>query len=247
MALCGLTEYCGSGTLQNDMIRDRIVVGICDVKLSKKLQPDAKLTLDKVVTQVCEVETVKQQQPQLKKDVKYYHMSQLELFKRNLDNKFWVSDKSKCKHSVTRHTPPSSSKDCSRCGKTPTHHFQYCPAKTAVCCKCNNCGYFQVVCWSKKPNKVQKIVKKNDKDYILLITKSKAKASEVLDNYFITPWYISWFSNWHRSWHNSHNTSYPHPLWQKSHKMFWQKCSNGKSGHIYILDSNLTTTIKTWS
>ena len=88
MALCGLTEYCGSGTLQNDMIRDRIVVGICDVKLSKKLQPDAKLTLDKVVTQVCEVETVKQQQPQLKKDVKYYHMSQLELFKRNLDNKF---------------------------------------------------------------------------------------------------------------------------------------------------------------
>ena len=42
------------------MIWDRIEVGICDAKLAKKLQLDAKLTLDKAVTHV------RQQQPLLR-------------------------------------------------------------------------------------------------------------------------------------------------------------------------------------
>ena len=45
------------------MIRDRIVVGIRDVKLSEKLQLDAELTLSKAVTQVRQAEAVKLQQP----------------------------------------------------------------------------------------------------------------------------------------------------------------------------------------
>ena len=68
--------------------------------------------------------------------------------------------------------------------------FRYCPGKTGVCCKCNKYGHFQVVSRLKKTDKVQQIVNENNKDYILLITGSKAKASEVLDNYFTTYWYI---------------------------------------------------------
>ena len=44
------------------MIRDRIVVGIHDRKLSEKLQLDPTLTLDKAITSVRQAETVKKQQ-----------------------------------------------------------------------------------------------------------------------------------------------------------------------------------------
>lgn len=57
-----LAEYCKFGTLRDELIRDRIVVGIRDVTLSEKLQLDAKLTLTKAVNLVRQSETVKQQQ-----------------------------------------------------------------------------------------------------------------------------------------------------------------------------------------
>ena len=40
-----LAEYCAFGALHNDLIRDRLVVGLRDHKLSEKLQHDAELTL----------------------------------------------------------------------------------------------------------------------------------------------------------------------------------------------------------
>lgn len=63
-ALYCLAEYCGYGTLQDEMIRDRIVVGLNDVKLSERLQtdPDRDLTLQKAVQQARESEAVKKQQ-----------------------------------------------------------------------------------------------------------------------------------------------------------------------------------------
>ena len=50
-----LAEHC-------DLIRDRIVVGIKDKKVSEQLQLDSKLTLEKVITKIRQSETVKKQQ-----------------------------------------------------------------------------------------------------------------------------------------------------------------------------------------
>ena len=50
------------------MIRDRLVVGLCDFKLSEKLQLDQKLTLDVAVTSVHQSESVHRQQSDLRKD-----------------------------------------------------------------------------------------------------------------------------------------------------------------------------------
>lgn len=44
-ALYALAEHSNYGTLHDEMIRDRIVVGIRDSSLSEKLQLDAELTL----------------------------------------------------------------------------------------------------------------------------------------------------------------------------------------------------------
>ena len=45
------------------MIRDRIVVGLSDSKLSESLQLDPELTLEKAVSKARQSEAVKQQQP----------------------------------------------------------------------------------------------------------------------------------------------------------------------------------------
>lgn len=46
-----LAEHCEFGVLKDELIRDKIVVGLKDKKLSEKLQLDSKLTLEKAVTQ----------------------------------------------------------------------------------------------------------------------------------------------------------------------------------------------------
>ena len=59
-----LAERCDYQTLHDDLIRDRIVVGIRDAKLSEEMQLDSALTLAKAITLAKQKETVKQQQQQ---------------------------------------------------------------------------------------------------------------------------------------------------------------------------------------
>ena len=42
----------------------------------------------------------------------------------------------------------SAREKCSRCGRSPPHDRQQCPARDAVCHKCNKRGHFQAVCRS---------------------------------------------------------------------------------------------------
>ena len=47
MLLYNLAESCSYAEVKDEMIRDRLVVGIQDMALSEKLQLDAELTLEK--------------------------------------------------------------------------------------------------------------------------------------------------------------------------------------------------------
>ena len=58
--LHSLAEFCEYGDLHDQLIRDRIVVGLRDKKLSKQLQMDSALTLEKAVTRARQSEAVKQ-------------------------------------------------------------------------------------------------------------------------------------------------------------------------------------------
>ena len=61
-ALCALVEHCGYGVLRDEMIQDRLVIGICDAKLAEQLQIDPELTVEKAMSNVRLSEAVKQQQ-----------------------------------------------------------------------------------------------------------------------------------------------------------------------------------------
>ena len=56
--LYNLVETCEYGALKEEMLRDRIVVGIHDKALSDKLQMDESLSLEKAKTQVRQKEAV---------------------------------------------------------------------------------------------------------------------------------------------------------------------------------------------
>ena len=61
-SLYSLAQYCNFGDLHDEMIRDRLVVGLRDANLSEKLQLDSELTLEKAIAMACQSESVKLQQ-----------------------------------------------------------------------------------------------------------------------------------------------------------------------------------------
>ena len=46
---------------------------------------------------------------------------------------------------------------CTRCGKVPPHDFQHCPARRAICRKCQKQGHYQAVCRSGHSKRVQQV------------------------------------------------------------------------------------------
>ena len=66
MALYELVQHCDYGGMKDEMIRDRLVVGICDSSLSEKLQLDPALTLEKAKKAIRQSEAVHEQQKMLK-------------------------------------------------------------------------------------------------------------------------------------------------------------------------------------
>jgi len=69
-SLYSLSENCQYGELKDEMIRDRIVVGIQDSALSERFQMDEMLSLDKAKKMVRQKEVFKEQQNVLKQGEK---------------------------------------------------------------------------------------------------------------------------------------------------------------------------------
>ena len=91
-SLYTLAEHCDYGELKDKLIRDRIVVGLRDAKISEKLQLDPALTLEKAVTQARQKEAVHEQQS----IVRSYVLSEIRLTQLN-------SDRDTAKHTETTH------------------------------------------------------------------------------------------------------------------------------------------------
>ena len=62
MALYALSEHCDYGNMTEEMIRDRLVVGIRDIALSEKLHVNPKLTLGSAKKATRQRATVREQQ-----------------------------------------------------------------------------------------------------------------------------------------------------------------------------------------
>ena len=146
-----LAEHCNFGALKEEMIRDRIVVGIKDATLSEKMQLESTLTLEKAVKMARESESVKKQ------DVIRSGQQSMSTEIDEIGAKFRAkSEKFPPKKSggvagVRDKSKPSS---CLRCGSSADHSRGNCPAINSVCFKCSQKGHYARVCLSQQVGEV---------------------------------------------------------------------------------------------
>jgi len=97
------------------MIRDRIIIELCDSTLSEKLQLESELTLEKAITLA---RNVGKQQPMVRADTS-----------SSIDA---VGYSNKHKGAKTLKSNSAGNFKCSRCGKPNHRGKEQCPAKTAT-------------------------------------------------------------------------------------------------------------------
>ena len=131
-----LAQTCQFGELTNELIRDRIVVGIRNNDLSRKLMQDENLDLNKAVKQAKASEMIKEHQEILKANISFVKRDD--------------STKRRPKFSATQ----EKEKKCFNCGGK-FHRRQECPARNATCFKCQQKGHFRSVCRSSSVNYVE--------------------------------------------------------------------------------------------
>ena len=135
-----LVENCDYGQFKEELLRDRIVVGIRDKALSEKLQMDANLTLEKAKTQIRQKEAVRQQRQELQGKKPSNVDSTRAKRNRQANNKGGASGS---------HKPNQPCKPCMRCGKPRHPTPDKCPALSVTCHKCQRKGHYASQCLSK--------------------------------------------------------------------------------------------------
>ncbi|KAK0136800.1 hypothetical protein N1851_027011 [Merluccius polli] len=161
-ALYVLAEHCSYAMLHNELIRDRIVVGLQDKGLSERMQLDADLTLDKAIRMARQSEEVKRQQFSLRGDTRSEASdakSVDRVFKSNFKsakNKPQYADSQKQKpHSTQYSKDKGAQSQCQNCGNSPFHQKSDCPANDVKCHACGRRGHYKRVCKSKYVHEVE--------------------------------------------------------------------------------------------
>ena len=153
--LYGLVENCKYGVLKDEKLRDRIVVGIRDQKLSETLQLDAGLTLEKAKKAARQREAVREQKRELEGDKKE-DLSVEAMGGNRQGSRFWKKPRPQPR---PPHTGGGASgaaggalkgNQCTRCGYQRHQRGARCPAIEGVCYSCGKIGHFGAVCLSKR-------------------------------------------------------------------------------------------------
>lgn len=132
-ALHVLVQTCEFGALREELIRDRIVVGILDGELSEEMQMMPELDLKKATDMARESEEIKKQQQDLRAVKGAEH--------HNIDD---VRPRRRSKPNYSSLGFGKQQRLCPRCARQ--HEGDYCPATNARCFKCNSRGHFSAAC-----------------------------------------------------------------------------------------------------
>ena len=109
MELYRLSENCDYGEMRDDMIRDRLVVGIGDASLSQQLQLDADLNLEKAKQKIRQREAVSEQQRELK-GASLEHTSLETVRFRNLRER--CQPRGEANRTLRTHRPSAGAAEC---------------------------------------------------------------------------------------------------------------------------------------
>ncbi|UYV74161.1 K02A2.6-like [Cordylochernes scorpioides] len=148
-ALHSLAEHCNFGMLHDELIRDRIVVGVRDRALSERMQLDTDLTLVKATLMAKQLESVKEQQSSL------YQQNSVDQIKK-MPNHIKETKRHEPKiRQFKSNQLGGSSHGCTRCGNSNNHDWKNCPAMNSYCSKCKKKGHYAKVCRSEAINEIK--------------------------------------------------------------------------------------------
>ena len=170
-----LAEDCEYGALKDELIRDRIVVGVTDDDLSNLLQTKANLTLAEAIQSSRQAETRKEGQALLRGNQADSLRFQTRHRNKSQQRSFPNSPGRQLNRPTPSRGPPTSSRGpnnqprCQYCGHE-RHKRDACPARQAICVACSKKGHYKAVCRSR-PKPVNELTddqqEADDFDYFL--------------------------------------------------------------------------------
>ncbi|CAH1366264.1 unnamed protein product [Tenebrio molitor] len=165
-----LLKNCQYGTLEDDLLLDKIICSIKDTSLRERLWMDRNITLDQAIDK-CKAKELSQQQL---RNIEESHDEVKKFQKRTQD-----------KNNSKNFREPNSKrqdKECKYCGYT--HEPGKCPAKGVTCKKCSKKDHYARVCYSKGKNTVKEIGserEENEEDILNITTRNPKQINTELD------------------------------------------------------------------
>ncbi|UYV60122.1 K02A2.6-like, partial [Cordylochernes scorpioides] len=176
-SLYKLADSCEFEGLHEQLIRDRIVVGVRDKALSERMQLDSELTLEKAVKLVRQQEAVRQQQVDLQRPSTSQKVNQVKF------NSKKQSPKQQQQPSRKREKSAKTRSRCPKCGGFTHREGQACRAEGQKCNLCSKTGHF-ANCYPDKQAKTAEVkaVSELDEEIGFLLEVSAVEDSSNLDN-----------------------------------------------------------------
>lgn len=153
-SLHSLAEHCNYGTLKEELIRDRIVVGMLDTKTSERLQLKDQLDLKECILIAKQAELQASQTKELYNTNR--QVSRVQLPPQGLKSES-VSASDASGFSQKRSNNKTNARLGDKCGfcGLRSHPRDRCPAGKSICRKCQKSGHWAIVC--RSTNKVRSI------------------------------------------------------------------------------------------
>ncbi|UYV62886.1 hypothetical protein LAZ67_2002246 [Cordylochernes scorpioides] len=176
-SLYKLADSCEFEGLHEQLIRDRIVVGVRDKALSERMQLDSELTLEKAVKMVRQQEAVRQQQVDLQRPSTSQKVNQVKF------NSKKQSPKQQQQPSRKKEKSAKTRSRCPKCGGFTHREGQACRAEGQRCNLCSKTGHFANCCPDKQAKTAEvKAVSELDEEIGFLLEVSAVEDSSNLDN-----------------------------------------------------------------
>ncbi|UYV66095.1 K02A2.6-like [Cordylochernes scorpioides] len=176
-SLYKLADSCEFESFHEQLIRDRIVVGVRDKALSERMQLDSELTLEKAVKMVRQQEAVRQQQVDLQRPSTGQKVNQVRFNSRILSPKQQQQPSRKKEKSAKTRTR------CPKCGGFTHREGQACRAEGQRCNLCSKTGHFANCCPDKHAKTAEvKAVSELDEEIGFLLDVSAVEDSSNIDD-----------------------------------------------------------------
>ncbi|UYV67569.1 hypothetical protein LAZ67_5001246, partial [Cordylochernes scorpioides] len=176
-SLYKLADSCEFEGLHEQLIRDRIVVGVRDKALSERMQLDSELTLEKAVKMVRQQEAVRQQQVDLQRPSTSQKVNQVEF------NSKKQSPKQQQQPSRKKEKSAKTRSRCPKCGGFTQREGQACRAEGQRCNLCPKTGHFANCCPEKQAKTAEvKAISEFDEEIGVLLEVSAVEYSSNLDD-----------------------------------------------------------------